>query len=573
MKSNRCVPKQIVTFALALFAFVFSASIATLGQSSPVVGSQNTATADPPVPVPDEKPCVVTLFSNLEFADFSPKIFSYSPSCPGPWEKVVFSADYSVTAGVQYDRTSEVYLGHVNLFFGTTPEPSATLGPSWHVERDVTDYSSLFISAQSGEADLGNLVNSTYTGIIYGTAELKFYPAKRGNGSWENSSSHDQSRPADALYPLPNAPGGAVALDTTTDQLSETLSLPTNVERAYLDVIAQSQSNDEFWYTCVPNDQTGPLQSCGNTGFRETEVSIDGTPAGIASVYPWIYTGGIDPFLWAPIPGVQTLNFIPFRVDLTPFAGLLSNGEPHTIALSVFNSDDYFSVTATLLVYQDRDSQRVTGGIISNNLASSPSPDVTENLQTSASGNITGTVVVTSNRAYKISGYVNTSHGRVQTDVSEDVSFSNSQSFDITATSYTQDITVLDGIDSHTSTFGQGFRFDTSESIHFPLTLDIVEVFNADGSFSIQTTSDQHFTLGLLSPFYASSANNEVKSEDTLFVNSSFEITGNTGQQSSQHYASFDTRGDHYDCALAAANSTLTSVSKGCSASDRDDSR
>jgi hypothetical protein len=569
MSSDPMGSHKIFYLALA-FAFFFSSAAPALGQSTPVVGSENTATADPPVPVPNERPCVVTLFSELEFADFTPKIFSYTPSCQGPWEKVVFSADYHVTEGVQYDRTSEVYLGHVNLFFGTTPEPSSTLGPSWHVERDVTDYSSLFSSEQSGEADLGNLVNSTYTGVIFGTAELKFYPAGRhdAGGSGRDDS---WSRPADAVYPLPDAPGGAVALNTSADQLSRSFSLPTNVERAYLDVIAQSQSNDEFWYTCVPNDQTGPLQSCGNTGFRETEVTIDGTPAGVAPVYPWIYTGGIDPFLWFPIPGVQTLNFIPYRVDLTPFAGLLSNGSPHTIALSVFNSDSYFSVTATLLLYLDHDSTEITGGIISNNLASAPSPDVTEALQTDASGNITGNVSVTSNRTYRIAGYVNTSHGAIETDVTHNISFSNSQNFDITAQTFTQDIALTSGVESHTSTFGGGYRSEFSESFSFPLTLDILEVFNSDGSLSIQTSSDQHYHLSAFSPFYASSTDNEVTSTDTLFLNSSFEITGNTGQQSSQSYTSFDSRGTHYSCSLAAANNTLASVSKGCSVRDRAD--
>ena len=52
------------------------------------------------------------------------------------------------------------------------------------------------------------------------------------------------------------------------------------------------------------------------TGFRETEVKIDGILAGIASIYPWIYTGGIDPGLWRPSPGIQTLSFEPYRVDL-----------------------------------------------------------------------------------------------------------------------------------------------------------------------------------------------------------------------------------------------------------------
>jgi hypothetical protein len=134
-----------------------------------------------------------------------------------------------------------------------------------------------------------------------------------------------------------------------TDQLATTFSFPSNLERAYLDVITQSQIDDEFWYTCVPNDISSEVQKCGGTAFREAEVSVDGQPAGVAPVYPGIYTGGVDPFLWEPIPAVQTLNFVPYRVDLTPFAGILSNGQPHTIALSVFNSNNYFSATAILL--------------------------------------------------------------------------------------------------------------------------------------------------------------------------------------------------------------------------------
>ena len=57
-----------------------------------------------------------------------------------------------------------------------------------------------------------------------------------------------------------------------------------------------------------------------------------------APVYPWIYTGGVDPYLWEPIPGVQTLNFIPSRVDITPFAGVLSNGQTQTVNVDVFRA-------------------------------------------------------------------------------------------------------------------------------------------------------------------------------------------------------------------------------------------
>jgi hypothetical protein len=107
---------------------------------------------------PHEKPCVVQLFSNFQFVNFNSQSYQFTPpaDCPGPWEKVVFTADFSVTAGRQFDRTAIVDLAFVNLYFGTTPEPRPNLAPAWHVERDVTDYSALFKSPQSGNVILGN---------------------------------------------------------------------------------------------------------------------------------------------------------------------------------------------------------------------------------------------------------------------------------------------------------------------------------------------------------------------------------------------------------------------------------
>ena len=117
-----------------------------------------------------------------------------------------------------------------------------------------------------------------------------------------------------------------MTLNSPSDQLAQTFTLPTNIERAYLNVFAQGQQGDEFWYTCTTDDVAAELFNCGSTGFREAEVTIDGTPAGVAPVYPWIFTSGIDPYLWRPILVVHTLNFEPYRVDLTPFAAVLSNG-------------------------------------------------------------------------------------------------------------------------------------------------------------------------------------------------------------------------------------------------------
>ena len=223
-------------FRIARLAVLTLVSLA-LPLGAQTVGSPNVATADPAVPRPSTTPCAVQLYSNFEFADFSPKPFTYTPpaACPGPWSKVVLEADFSVTAGRQFDRTAQIAIGHVNVYYGTTQEPSASVSPSWHVERDLTDYSSLFRTAQSGEVNLGNLVNSTFTGILHGSARVLLYPA---------SGAAPAPRTADAVLPLSTAPGGAALLANTASTLAPTFSLPTNVEVGRLDEIGRASCRE-----------------------------------------------------------------------------------------------------------------------------------------------------------------------------------------------------------------------------------------------------------------------------------------------------------------------------------------
>ncbi|HSS07422.1 MAG TPA: peptide-N(4)-(N-acetyl-beta-glucosaminyl)asparagine amidase, partial [Rhodanobacteraceae bacterium] len=62
----------------------------------PPIGSENVAVADPEIPPPPTDPCVVPLFDDLTFIGFEPQLFDFAPpdACPGPWQKVVFSADF-----------------------------------------------------------------------------------------------------------------------------------------------------------------------------------------------------------------------------------------------------------------------------------------------------------------------------------------------------------------------------------------------------------------------------------------------------------------------------------------------
>jgi Peptide N-acetyl-beta-D-glucosaminyl asparaginase amidase A len=525
------------------------------------IGSGNTYTADPPIPHPATKPCVVPLFKEVRFADFNPKSFSYAPpaNCAGPWAKVILIANFSVTKGIQFDRTANLWLGATNIYFGTTAEPSPTLSPHWQIQRDLTDYSSILTTPQTGTADIGNLVNSTYTGVIFGSASLYFYPPAPGQVA---------PTTADQVIPFSAGPtGGTVALPSTTSLLAQTLTLPTNIQQVYFDVFAQSQNADEFWYACVPNDVSAELFSCPGTSFRESEVTIDGTPAGVAPVYPWIYTGGIDPFLWAPIPGVQTLKLVPYRVNLTPFAGLLDDGQPHTIALSVFNADNYFSATASLLLYLNHNVTQLTGAVTTNTLAL-PNPTAAEHLHTASNGNITGNVSTRAGHQFQIDGYVNTPSGPVTTSLSQDINFSNYQTFHITSTLDQQDITQRTAIRSITTTHNGKNIVQVVENNEWPLTANISLVFNADGTInqttSIQQAFQRDFTTRLNGAAESfSEVNNQVSTTDDLQLNSSFQIIGNSNQSSSQKFFASDSAGYCFSREIAASANVLTTIVNG----------
>ncbi|QEE24224.1 hypothetical protein CS053_06710 [Rhodanobacter glycinis] len=405
------------------------------------IGSPVVASAEPLVSRPATTPCTVTLLDHHAFdehgdassMDARPYAFDFTPprGCRGGWGKVVLEADFSVPAGRQFDRTVALWLGGINLYFGTTIEPSPDVAQHWHVERDLTDYASLFTHTQAGQMILNNWVSPTTNSPIVVSAQLKFYPA---------DAHLPAAGAADHVYALSSDPRGEqTPLDTPNASLSRKLTFPRNVERAYLDVIAQSQAHDERWYTCVDKaylEQTRAyslegFEACDGGSFRGVEVLLDGQPAGLAPVYPWIFTGGIAPHLWLPTPGIQTVNFIPFRVDLTPFAGLLDDGKPHTVSVRVPGADHFFNVAANLLVYQDHQSRQLGGRIVRNTLARQPPAAliVRDTLHPGSHGASEGTLNTDQTQSYVIVGRLHTSRGTIDTTVRYRGGFHNHQTF------------------------------------------------------------------------------------------------------------------------------------------------
>ncbi|HXU46760.1 MAG TPA: peptide-N(4)-(N-acetyl-beta-glucosaminyl)asparagine amidase, partial [Thermoanaerobaculia bacterium] len=201
-----------------------------------------------------------------------------------------------------------------------------------------------------------------------------------------------------------------------------------------------------------------------------------------------------------------------------------------------------------------------------NTLAALPNPEIDEDLTTAADGTISGTIETTSEREWQISGFVDTSHGRVETTVEQSVDFTNRQTFLVAANDFVQNIRQTTKIESETKTRGRGTR-TTERKLDFPLELDITFHVNPDGSSFQTTIVDQSFTdrdesKGAGRPA-ESRVSNEMKSKDTLLISPSGAITGSQDGASSQSYLAKGSDGPCFSRTITAAAGLLTSVVDG----------
>jgi len=541
-------------------AYVCLASPSAFAAPRFTLGSGNEAVIEPLVAHPAETPCAVKLYHGAKFGANN-VYFLYNPpaNCPGPYATIVLSVDISLNAGIQYDRTGTIWVGGVPLWFGTTAEPNPKLGPSWHFERDVTDYTSLLGGSNSGFVSIANYTNSTDTSIITSSAELLFYPA---------TASYPAPTVPDQIIPLAADGGGTIGLGDSTQTAVIDQLLPNSITKAVLDVYLQGQSNDEFWYTCVPNSLTTELESCGGGALREGEIRVDNAPAGVAPVYPWIFTGGLDPYLWAPIPGVQTLDFKPFPVDISPFAGQLSDAtKAHRISLSVFGANSYFSVAGALKLYLDPARAQVTGSVTQNTLKGYPTADI-KNSITSSSTLVHGRLDTSTHRDFTISGNIVGSTGPVQYTVNQVGSFANDQGFYISDTIYKQFIKQKTDTTISTTVAASAGTNTEVKTLSYPLTVDITEDALASGKLSILTTISQVYNDSDVSVIGGvqnnSSEQNSISTTDKLYLDSSFNLIGNKDMASTANYSTSSSTAPCFARSLAAANNVLTSESEGC---------
>lgn len=416
------------------------------------------ATVDPPVPRPPVKHCTVQLMQHRGFAGFAPQTAPYVPParCRGPWNRIVLDVETSVR-GVQYDRIGEMWIGRNEILRFSTAEPTLR-GIHYRIEKDLTPYAALFRSPGTLMVDLGNVVNMTYTGVFYLTVNVTFYQAAQG---------YPPADTADLIEPIDDEMS-ELPIDQSGDLLYR-LHLPLNIEHARLDLYATNHGCDEFWYMNQPDAYAAAHKSdglCGGGAYREIDVRIDGRLANVVYPFPYIWTGGINPLLWRPLSSIHALNVPPYEVDLDPWAGVLSDGKPHTIELKVYNDRGSWPLDGNLLLWTDPAAVHTGGAVTVDTIA--PNPTFTQWQHAGTNG---GTFAFRARRTYRVRGYVDTPRGRVWHEIRSTMHFSNRQVLSV-QTGEQDAFQQLQG-----TAVSQGFRVDWS----FPLS---VRSFSLSGKTS-----------------------------------------------------------------------------------------
>ncbi|MEV8530610.1 peptide-N4-asparagine amidase [Streptomyces sp. NPDC051211] len=356
-------------------------------------------TAAPPVDRPATRSCTLTL-AEAQFRDFTPYRGSYTPpaDCGSHWTKAVLRLDGKVK-GRQYDRLGNLTVGGVEILRTSTPQPSPD-GITWSVEKDVTRYRDTLSRPQPVEMLIGNVVNETYTGVIDVKVTLTLYPAEAATAT---------SATATATTP------SSVTPDRVLPLTDNTLTTPRNTERILAEVYATGSGGgcEEYWYLTVP-DRAPYSCKAADGPHREVRIAVDGRLAGIAAPFPTVWTGGwSNPFLWYVTPAPRALDVQPVVYDLTPFAGLLNDGRPHRIEVSVGGvpaGQTGWSTPVNVLLWQD-EARAVVTGALTRHEASDPA-----NSSEYAAGP-EHRLDTRAGRTLTVGGYLDTSRGRIATTV------------------------------------------------------------------------------------------------------------------------------------------------------------
>jgi Peptide N-acetyl-beta-D-glucosaminyl asparaginase amidase A len=516
-------------------------------------------TAAPLVERPPGKACSVEIVDH-GFTSFDPYQSSITPpaDCPGPWSKIVLDVDGSVK-GRQYDRISHIEIAGITVLRTSTPEPSRD-GISWHVEKDISGYASLFTGTQPVAMYLGNVINDTYTGVFQIKARVTFYQADAQHAGID--AADRISLPQDMKHDGPDITG--------------TFALPANTRRLVAEVYATGSGGgcEEFWYFTTPKEAKYSCPS-GQGPYREVQVLLDGRVAGIAMPYPHIYTGGwSNPFLWYVLPAPRTFDIRPINYDLTPFIGVLNDGKPHDLrvrVLGVARDSEGWKLLPSLQVWLDDSAKPTRGRLLDYQLDELA---LSHPVSTDASSN---TAVSTHGQhRLKVRGELQTSGGRIDTTIEYLVANRNDHRWD---KAESQDALDIEWTETVNTTVKHTHRaaVRTTARKRYTIKGEIrTEAVATEAAAGKQSSPPQRLTTEIRVDDEAEWRRHQrgdvVASSETRdhFEGSASYTTGvprekrNAVGHSTQHYSQRDSEGRCYERTIAQRNGALIEDRSGC---------
>jgi hypothetical protein len=173
----------------------------------------------------------------------------------------------------------------------------------------------------------------------------------------------------------------------------------------------------------------------------------------------------------------------PAVLDVTPLAADLDQSGSHTVTLTVPGANDVWNLMANLLLYTDKGTAVVTGGLTTDTVA----PAATQHVTTSEPTSTTADATTTATRRSVLSGWVQTSRGRVTTTVTSDSAFKNAEQ--VTLNGLTEDLQQTDTGSQTTRTIGAGQDWTSAHRWSYPLNVtEDIGSYTDDNNYALSGT-------------------------------------------------------------------------------------
>ncbi|MCO5584389.1 hypothetical protein L7F22_038315 [Adiantum nelumboides] len=404
-------------------------STSTRASSQHLLHPQTFFEVSTPLDPPPHSPCSSLHVFSHSFANtygLYPPMANYTPpsahACDNPsnWTLIVLTWSGS-SVGRQFDRIAAVWFGGVEFLRTCTAEPTKQ-GIVWEVKKDVTKYAAVLAKPQTITVQLENYVTEKFTGVFNINLTLDFFPVSNTGHSKASDPPADLVLPLSALSPLPSGHWFHITNDSYSP--SRSFSVPTNVQKAVLEIYVSFHGDDEFWYTNPSNDyikRNNLTGVAGNGPFREVQARLDGQLVAAIWPFPVVYTGGIINLYWRPAAAIGAFNLPTYEFDLSPFIGSFVKGQQHSVDFRVENAIGDWFISGSLHFWLDGKVTQTSGKLVSYS-----APSYTISSRSNFTG-LNGKLHTTTSRMLSYSGVVLSSAGNFSVSSSYSLKYNNVQ--------------------------------------------------------------------------------------------------------------------------------------------------